>query len=65
MPPPSGGWPPPTDRGTDFDAPGQLYDIARDPEEQDNVWAERPDLVARLTALLDGYRESGRSAATR
>lgn len=61
----SGGWPPPSDRGTDFDAPGQLYDIARDPEEQDNVWAERPDVVARLTALLDGYRESGRTAPTR
>jgi arylsulfatase A len=61
----SGGWPPPSDRGTDFDAPGQLYDIDRDPAEQQNLWDTRPDVVHELTALLDGYRERGRSAPSR
>ena len=40
---------------------GQLYDLADDPHELYNVWAQHPDIVARLTKLLDGFKESGHS----
>jgi arylsulfatase A-like enzyme len=41
---------------------GQLYDLAEDPEEQDNQYAARPEIVARLTARLEEIQERGRSA---
>ncbi|MGH9632361.1 MAG: sulfatase-like hydrolase/transferase, partial [Bryobacteraceae bacterium] len=40
---------------------GQLYNIARDPAEADNVYLRHPEIVARLTALLEKYRKEGRS----
>jgi arylsulfatase A-like enzyme len=40
---------------------GQLYNLAQDAEEVNNVWLEHPDVVARLTALLDKYKRDGRS----
>jgi arylsulfatase A len=40
---------------------GQLYDMANDLAETTNLWSERPEIVERLTALLDLYREQGRS----
>jgi len=42
-------------------APGQLYHLAEDPAETSDLWAERPDIVAELTALLEKYRKEGRS----
>jgi len=42
---------------------GQLYDLASDPSEQSNVWAERPDVVNHLSSLLDGFHRSGRSVS--
>ncbi|MFW6163648.1 MAG: sulfatase-like hydrolase/transferase [Planctomycetota bacterium] len=59
----SGGWPPPRGEGPQPGARGQLYDLAADPAEARNLWGGRPDVVARLTALLDRYRASGRSAS--
>jgi arylsulfatase A-like enzyme len=38
---------------------GQLYNLANDPHELYNVYAQHPDIVARLTKLLDGYKDSG------
>jgi arylsulfatase A-like enzyme len=38
---------------------GQLYDLASDPRELYNVWAQHPDIVDRLTKLLDTYKQSG------
>ncbi len=38
---------------------GQLYDLASDPRELYNVWAQHPDTVERLTKLLDAYKQSG------
>ena len=36
------------------DAPaGQLYDLATDPGETMNLWAEKPDLAAELTAAME------------
>ena len=57
----SGGWPPPRDSGPKPGSPGQLYNIAKDPGEQNNLWDQHPEMVERLTALLGGYKESGRS----
>ena len=39
----------------------QLYDLENDIGETNNVYAEFPDVINRLTALLEGYRASGRS----
>ena len=33
--------------------PGQLYDLATDPAETKNLWAEKSDLVAELTAAME------------
>jgi len=40
---------------------GQLYDLETDIGEQNNLYPERPEVVARLTALLDKYRAQGHS----
>lgn len=40
---------------------GQLYDIARDPAESENVYQKYPEVVARLTSLLTKYQEQGYS----
>ena len=41
--------------------PVQLFDLEADPVEKTNLQAGRPDIVRRLTALLESYRRSGRS----
>lgn len=38
---------------------GQLYDLADDPHEIYNLWAAHPDIVERLTKLLNSYIASG------
>lgn len=43
------------------EAAGQLYNLVKDPAEADNVYLKHPDVVARLTALLDRYKADGRS----
>jgi arylsulfatase A-like enzyme len=40
---------------------GQLYHIGKDPTEADNVWLQHPEIVARLTALLETYQRQGYS----
>jgi arylsulfatase A len=40
---------------------GQLYDLSKDPGESNDVYQRHPDVVARLTALLDRYRQQGYS----
>jgi arylsulfatase A len=44
---------------------GQLYDLAKDPAESENLYLQHPDVVARLTALLDRYRQQGYSRPMR
>jgi arylsulfatase A len=44
---------------------GQLYDLAKDPAEADNVYLKHPDVVARLTALLASYQQQGHSRPMR
>ncbi len=55
----SGGW---TKGGKDDPAPGQLYDMENDIGETRNLYAEHPDVAARLSALLEKYKAASRSA---
>ncbi|HTM50836.1 MAG TPA: arylsulfatase [Bryobacteraceae bacterium] len=38
---------------------GQLYNIRKDPTEADNVWLQHPEIVAKLTGLLEKYQRDG------
>jgi len=42
---------------------GQLYDLAADPAEKENLWNTHPEVVERLQELLQKYKKEGRSAA--
>ena len=44
-----------------LDAVGQLYNLKADPQERVNLYRRRPEIVARLTALLKQYQDAGRS----
>ena len=46
--------------GTDGE-PGQLFQTNSDPGETTNLYAQHPEIVAELTALLKKYVEEGRS----
>jgi len=58
----SGGWVKPRGHGPKPGSPGQLYDLRKDPAEQNNLFDEKPEIVQRLTALLEQYKKEGRSA---
>ncbi len=61
--PDSGGWSAPrpgTKAAVDL-PPIQLYNLASDPAERHNVQDQHPDVVARLTRLLERYVDEGRS----
>ena len=53
------------DRVQPTEGTGCLFDIQADPRETKNVWEEHPEVVARLTALMDAYRATGRSVDKR
>jgi arylsulfatase A-like enzyme len=59
----SGGWssPKPGSPAAKDLPPIQLYNLAKDPGEKTNVQAENPEVVARLTKLLEKYLADGRS----
>ncbi|MBI5775667.1 MAG: arylsulfatase [Verrucomicrobia bacterium] len=61
--PGSGGWsaPKPGVNDTSKLPLFQLYDLATDIGEQNNVQAEHPEIVTRLTKLLEKYVADGRS----
>lgn len=44
------------------DAPGQLYDLSKDPGETTNLYNEYPKIVKALKGKLEEYKTSGRSA---
>jgi hypothetical protein len=46
------------------DAPGQLYDLEKDPGETDNLYFKCPEVVTRLKAKLDQTKASGHSRVT-
>lgn len=41
--------------------PGELYNLADDPAQRKNLYAEHPKMVAELKTLLDKYKSEGRS----
>ena len=43
------------------DAPGQLYDLSRDLGETKNLYKRHPEVVRRLSELLEKYKREGRS----
>jgi len=61
--PDSGGWsaPRPGSKAADELPPVQLYDLANDTGEQKNVQAPHPQVVERMTKLLEEYVAGGRS----
>jgi arylsulfatase A-like enzyme len=62
----SGGWTKPVSVKPEPGGPqGQLYSMDTDLSEQRNLWLERPDIVNRLTALLEKYKADGRSVPYR
>jgi len=42
-------------------APGQLYDLADDPGETNNLYFEHPEVVRQLKSLLEASKTQGRS----
>jgi arylsulfatase A-like enzyme len=59
----SGGWSKPVSVRPKPGGPeGQLYDLAADPQEKVNLWSQHPDVVKRLTKLLESYKHRRRSA---
>lgn len=61
--PDSGGWSEPRPGKADVATlpPVQLYDLALDGGERKNVQADHPEVVDRLSRLLQGYVDRGRS----
>ncbi|MFQ5735188.1 MAG: sulfatase-like hydrolase/transferase, partial [Planctomycetaceae bacterium] len=43
------------------EAKGQLYNLANDPSEKQNLYLEKPGIVKNLAALLRRYKKDGRS----
>jgi arylsulfatase A-like enzyme len=43
------------------EAKGQLYNLDDDPQERNNLWLQKPEIVARLTRLLEKYKSERRS----
>ena len=43
------------------DPPGQLYNLADDISEKNNLYNDHPEVVERLKALLEKYKSEGRS----
>lgn len=58
----SGGWTSPKENQAPKDAPhGQLYNLADDPGEQNNLFTTQPEVVNRLLGLLKSDIKRGRS----
>ena len=58
----SGGFTAPANaKPKDGDPAGQLYNLASDPAEERNVWAEQPAVVAELSEMLKQVQDTGRS----
>ena len=55
----SGGWT--SVKAAKEDPPGQLYHLTDDPQEQDNLYNQRPEIVRQLTERLERYQQQGRS----
>jgi arylsulfatase A len=60
----SGGWSKPSNAlAKETGIPDiQLYDLSTDPEEENNLHEQYPEIVEELTSLLHKYKDEGRSA---
>ncbi|MFO8007853.1 MAG: arylsulfatase [Candidatus Brocadiia bacterium] len=59
----SGGFTEPRHLEPEPDGPeGQLYHMEEDPAETNNLWQDRPEVVAQMKDILQSYRSEGRSA---
>lgn len=50
---------------TPHNHPGELFDLSQDRTERHNLYPDHPNLVTELKALLEAYKESGRSTPKR
>ena len=58
----SGGWTAPKENQAEADAPkAQLYDMEKDPSEQNNLYLTHPEIAEKLLADLTADVQSGRS----
>ena len=58
----SGGFTKPRNIEPEPDGPkGQLYNLEDDLAESNNLWSEHPQIVERLTKLLQKYKQKGHS----
>eukprot|EP01047_Picozoa_sp_COSAG01_P034822 COSAG01_NODE_2635_length_7330_cov_64.494145_3_plen_495_part_00 len=58
----SGGWSSPKEKDMGADSEeAQLYNLAKDPREQDNLYRQQPDVAKKLLDQLVNDVESGRS----
>jgi len=57
----SGGWVEPRGSGPEPGSPGQLYNLADDIQEENDLWDKHPKIVQDLTKLLEKYKEKGHS----
>ncbi len=57
----SGGWPPPAGGGPQPGSPGQLYNLALDPAEKNNLFGREKGIVRELTELLEHTRSDADS----
>jgi arylsulfatase A len=53
----------PAPKGTPKDGPGigQLYDIAADPYEKDDLWDSKPEVIAKLSRRLQAIKKHDKS----
>ena len=63
--PGSGGWSPPIPKDARIQQlpTHQLYNLELDPQEENNVVSEHPEIVKELTDLMEKYIRDGRSTA--
>ena len=47
------------------DAPGQLYNLEKDPGETRNLYFDQPEIVRELKSKLEEFKSSGRSVPHR
>lgn len=57
----SGGWSLKEADVSEDASPMQLYDMVSDPEEQQNLYDENPEVAAELIEILNRYRDGDRS----
>ncbi|WP_095414900.1 sulfatase family protein [Thermogutta terrifontis] len=57
----SGGWSLPENKVPESAPPAQLYNLREDIGEKNNLFHHYPNIVARLSKLLENIRESGHS----